>query len=163
MFALKTRTPGKLLISLLHWLVPVEVNFFPHYFSITISLSLRQYWARDLPTLYSNQRNETCLHCVGFKVLIVVTIFWDVMPCSPVEVHWNFGGTYYLHLQGRSVNQVSRALLAACFLGRIRFFQMEAIRSSETSLDFFRTRPRYNPEDRNLQAKTNSSTLKLFS
>jgi hypothetical protein len=29
------------------------------------------------------------------------TIFWDITPCSPLSVNWLFGGTYYLHLQGR--------------------------------------------------------------
>jgi hypothetical protein len=44
-----------------------------------------------------------------FEVLIALTaestVFWDVMPCSPVEVLLLFGGTYYLHLQGRRVSQ----------------------------------------------------------
>jgi hypothetical protein len=43
--------------------------------------------------------------CVGFEVLTAVvmnsTIFWDIMPCSPLSVNRRFGGTYYLHLQGR--------------------------------------------------------------
>jgi hypothetical protein len=30
------------------------------------------------------------------------TILWDVMPCSPVDVHQYFGGTYYPHLQGQA-------------------------------------------------------------
>jgi hypothetical protein len=41
---------------------------------------------------------------VGFEVLTVVAvkriIFWDVMPCIPVDVHGCFGGMYCLHLQG---------------------------------------------------------------
>jgi hypothetical protein len=31
------------------------------------------------------------------------TIFCDVTPCSPVEVHRRFRGTYCIHLQGSSV------------------------------------------------------------
>jgi hypothetical protein len=32
-------------------------------------------------------------------------MFWDVTLCSSVKVHWRFGGTYCLHLQGRRVSQ----------------------------------------------------------
>jgi hypothetical protein len=42
--------------------------------------------------------------CAGFEVVtapaINVAIFWDIQPCSPY-VNRRFGGTYYLHLQGR--------------------------------------------------------------
>jgi hypothetical protein len=42
---------------------------------------------------------------VGFGVLAAVvmksTIFWDITPCSPLNVDRRFGGTYRLHLQGR--------------------------------------------------------------
>jgi hypothetical protein len=33
------------------------------------------------------------------------TIFWDVTPFSPVDVHRSFGGTCCLHLQGSKVSQ----------------------------------------------------------
>jgi hypothetical protein len=33
--------------------------------------------------------------------------FWDVTQISSVEVYWCFGGTHYLHLQGRKVSQAS--------------------------------------------------------
>jgi hypothetical protein len=26
------------------------------------------------------------------------SVFWEVMPCTPVKVNWYFGGTYCLHL-----------------------------------------------------------------
>jgi hypothetical protein len=46
---------------------------------------------------------------VGSVVLKAVfmksTIFWDITPCSPLEVNRRFGGTYSRHLQGR----ISRA------------------------------------------------------
>jgi hypothetical protein len=29
-----------------------------------------------------------------------ITAFWDVTPCSLVEVYRLFGGTCYVHLQG---------------------------------------------------------------
>jgi hypothetical protein len=31
--------------------------------------------------------------------------FWDIMPCSLLEVNRHFGGTYCLHHQRQSVNQ----------------------------------------------------------
>jgi hypothetical protein len=33
------------------------------------------------------------------------TAFWIVMPCSLVEVHQYFRGTYCLHLQGQGLSQ----------------------------------------------------------
>jgi hypothetical protein len=30
--------------------------------------------------------------------------FWDITPCSPLSVNRRFGGTYRLHLQGRTNN-----------------------------------------------------------
>jgi hypothetical protein len=30
-------------------------------------------------------------------------VFWDVAPCTPLEVNQRFGGTYRLHIQGRKV------------------------------------------------------------
>jgi hypothetical protein len=90
---------------------------------------------------------------VGFEVLTAVimrsSIFWDITPCSPLSVNRRFGGTYRLHLQGR---RISRALLAifshACFFAHLIFFtlKMEAICSSETSVDTQRTTWRYSPE-----------------
>jgi hypothetical protein len=35
--------------------------------------------------------------------------FREVTPCSLVEVHQPFGGTYCLHLQGQRVSQVSNS------------------------------------------------------
>jgi hypothetical protein len=35
------------------------------------------------------------------------TIFWDITPCSPLSVNRRFGGTYRLHLQGRSEQETS--------------------------------------------------------
>jgi hypothetical protein len=35
------------------------------------------------------------------------TMFFDVSPFSPLQVHLRFHGHYYLHLQGRSVSQAT--------------------------------------------------------
>jgi hypothetical protein len=41
---------------------------------------------------------------VGFEVITAVvmniSIFWDITPCSPLRVNQRFGGTFRLHLQG---------------------------------------------------------------
>jgi hypothetical protein len=55
------------------------------------------------------------------------TIFWDITPCSPLSVNRSFGGTY--------VQLIFSTL------------KMEAILSSETSVDTQRTTRRYIPED----------------
>lgn len=39
------------------------------------------------------------------------TVMWDVAPCSLVEAHQHFGGTYWLHLQGKSSRQPAVSLL----------------------------------------------------
>jgi hypothetical protein len=46
---------------------------------------------------------------VEFEVLTAVvmkiTVFWDITPCSPLKVNRRFGGTFHLNVQGR----ISRA------------------------------------------------------
>jgi hypothetical protein len=32
-------------------------------------------------------------------------VFWDVASCGRVDISWDFGGIYYTHLHGGSVNQ----------------------------------------------------------
>jgi hypothetical protein len=62
---------------------------------------------------------EICLDfSVGFEaftaVFIKSSVFWDITPCSQLEVNRRFGGTYRLHFQGW---RISRALLSsACFV-----------------------------------------------
>jgi hypothetical protein len=38
-------------------------------------------------------------------VTIKITMFWNVTPCSLIEVQRCFGGTYCSHLHGRRVSQ----------------------------------------------------------
>jgi hypothetical protein len=93
---------------------------------------------------------------VGFEVLTAVVmksaIFWDITPCTPLSVNRCFEGTYHLHLQGWE-NWFSKKpawkQVASCWT----FFtlKMEAICSSETSVDTQRTTRRYISEDGTLQ------------
>jgi hypothetical protein len=49
------------------------------------------------------ERTHYFYRFVRFQVLTTVmnsSVFWDVMPCSPVKVIRLFGKTYRLHLQG---------------------------------------------------------------
>jgi hypothetical protein len=85
-------------------------------------------------------------------VVMKSTIFWDITPRSPLIVNRRFGGTYCLHLQGRK-NKPSKKpachLLSHWFLAQLIFstLKMEAICSSETSVDTQWTTRRYIPED----------------
>jgi hypothetical protein len=47
---------------------------------------------------------------VTFAIIRVGTLFWDLTPCSPVQVFRLFGGTCCLHHRQR-VNQASRGWL----------------------------------------------------
>jgi hypothetical protein len=108
---------------------------------------------------------------IGFQVLTAVVmkspIFWDITPCSPLKVNRRFGEKRRLHLQGRRVSQkinLSEALLATCLtlLYRLTYsstVKMEAICSSETSVDFQRTTRRYIPEDRTLHVTYSQITV----
>jgi hypothetical protein len=67
--------------------------------------------------------------CIICSINDLTTIIWGVLlvPFSPVEIHWCFGGIWCLYVQ------VSRFLLAACFC-YCSNLKMETIRSSETSM-----------------------------
>jgi hypothetical protein len=73
------------------------------------------------------------------------SVFWDITPCSLLKVSRRFGGTFRL----------APAELAACFalvpfLAKSWTLKMEAICSTETSVEFQRATRRCIPEDRTL-------------
>jgi hypothetical protein len=46
-------------------------------------------------------KNTTQLGFQAQKIVITLnTVFWDVMPCSPVEIYCNLRGMFCLHPQG---------------------------------------------------------------
>jgi hypothetical protein len=71
---------------------------------------------------------------VRFQVLTAASmkfrVFWDVAPCSHVEVYRHFRGAYCLHLYGT--------------------LKMEAVCTSKTSVNFNVTTWRYIPENSKL-------------
>jgi hypothetical protein len=89
------------------------------------------------------------------------TIVWDLTPCNPLKVHRRFGGTYRLHLQGWKITrarnhcenmwQAENFFDAGFFPSLFSTLKIEAIYSSETSVDFQRTTWRYISEDSTLQ------------
>jgi hypothetical protein len=102
--------------------------------------------------------NSKCAD-VGFEVLTAVvmksTIFWNITPCSPLSVNRRFGGTYRLHLQDRKSKLSKNAchLLSCWYLAQLIFLtlKMEAMCSSETSVDTQQTTWRHIPEAGTLQ------------
>jgi hypothetical protein len=46
-------------------------------------------------------------------VIMKSTIFWDVMPCSKIEIHKYFGEIYHFHLKDQQVNQASNKQAAS--------------------------------------------------
>jgi hypothetical protein len=72
------------------------------------------------------------------------TIFWDITPCSPLNVNRRFGGTYRLHLQGRRISKATNQ----------RECRWQASKQAWhlSSVDIQRTTRRYIQEDSTLQA-----------
>jgi hypothetical protein len=60
-------------------------------------------------------------------------VFWDVLPCSQVDVDGLFRGAYWLHHQGDECTVIA--------------LMMEASRTSETSVNNYLTTWQYIPED----------------
>jgi hypothetical protein len=51
-----------------------------------------------------------------------MTVFWDLVPCSLIEIDWHFRGTYHPHHQGDVITLI-----------------MEAVGTSETPINFYKT------------------------
>jgi hypothetical protein len=106
---------------------------------------------RTVPTLHGVKT-----HIDNMKISFVLKsiIFWDMTPCSPLGFNRRFGGTYRLHLQGQR-NRFSKPASkhvesrAFCWFAEpiSSTLKMEAICSSETSVQTQRTTRRHIPED----------------
>jgi hypothetical protein len=88
-------------------------------------------------------------------------LFWDVTPCSLLSCNRRFGGTYRLHPQGQKISRArnqrengwkaSAFTLASCWAYIFSALRMEAIYSSEKSVDFQRTTRRHTQNLKNAQ------------
>jgi hypothetical protein len=85
-------------------------------------------------------------------------ILWNIMPCSPLSVNRCFGGTYCLHLQGRSY-KFSKKPERKQVLNYFFDLNMEAICSSETSVDTRRSAWHHIPEDDTLHIPEKSEAF----
>jgi hypothetical protein len=87
----------------------------------------------------------------GFEALTAVvmkiSIFWDITPCSPLKANRQFGRIYRLNLHGRRINQARNQNEAGSKP------KIETTCSTKTSVDLKRTTLRYIPEDRTLQVQ----------
>jgi hypothetical protein len=109
-------------------------------------------------TFFSLLTFKIFLIYVGLKALarlvMNVSIFWDVAPCSPY-VHRRFVETYHLHLQSRksaeqqASRQKKRSVGDEFLLSWFWTLTMEAILSSEKLMKI-RTTQLYIPEDGNI-------------
>jgi hypothetical protein len=82
-----------------------------------------------------------------------------MLGCSPVKLSRRFGRTGHFHLQGRRVSKKQGARRAACLLLVSCFaytstLKMEAICSSESSIDSNQTTRCYIPECRNFHSQS---------
>jgi hypothetical protein len=70
---------------------------------------LNMEFANSVPLLWPKHTLTNNTFVVGFEVLTAVvmksTIFWDIMPCSPLKANRHFRRTYRLHFQGRSISR----------------------------------------------------------
>jgi hypothetical protein len=99
---------------------------------------------------------------VGLEVLTAATMRSEVAtPCSSIEVHRRFGGTYRHNFRGRNheTNTFDKFFLLVSFLAYSSTSMMENIRSSETSIDLYRTTRYYNTDDRTVREYMKSMKL----
>jgi hypothetical protein len=75
-------------------------------------------------------------------LFLKMAVFWVVAPCSLVELYRRFKGACCLHHQ--------IALI------------MEAARTSETSVNFYQTTRRYNPENSHLHTRRRENLKSYF-
>jgi hypothetical protein len=96
------------------------------------------------------------------------SIFRDITPCNPLNVNWRFWETHRPHLQGRRISRIKNQLppvftLIYCSTYSSAF-KMEAIYSSEASVDFQQTTRSYIPDDSTLhnQRSENFNSYKFL-
>jgi hypothetical protein len=43
-----------------------------------------------------------------FPYINIVPVFWDITPCTPVNVNHHFNRTYHVHLRGRRISEARK-------------------------------------------------------
>jgi hypothetical protein len=86
----------------------------------------------------------------GNRYTLKSIIFWDITPCSPLKVNRRFRGMYRLHLQGQGISQARNQHKSRWQAAYSSTLKMEAIYSSEMSVDFQQNTRRYIPEHNTL-------------
>jgi hypothetical protein len=62
-----------------------------------------QYGRRNL-----QQERLPCFQKKKTKLEMKRTIFWDIMPCSPLKINQRLEGTYRIHLQDRKISKETK-------------------------------------------------------
>jgi hypothetical protein len=119
----------------------------PPYFCLTTHTWCLKKTPQACCKLQFNKRKVTLVHnqglCFGSDVLAVVAMsyLWHGIPRSSVEDHRGFRGIYcfILNVEWYDNQETNRSPVAiACFLtGFIAILNMEAVQSSETSVNFY--------------------------
>jgi hypothetical protein len=106
-----------------------------------------------------------------------MAVFWVVAPCNLVEVYRHFRGACCLHQQGDEIHRLKSHLVKPCGEATLRCIQrlealrikkilialrMEAASTSETSVNFYYTTRRNNPEDSQLSSNVSKFKCSLF-
>jgi hypothetical protein len=81
----------------------------PLYDLFYVKVNRRMFYGTTMSTcmfqLQINLMNFDEIWYLGFEVLtsvvMKISIFWDIAPCSPLKVNRCFGGTCFLRIQGR--------------------------------------------------------------
>jgi hypothetical protein len=105
--------------------------------------------------------NTNYLHPARFEVLTAVVmkcpIFCEIASCSPLKFNRRFGGTRRLHL-----GSPNYLLNAGSCLAYYSTLKTEVTYSSETSVDFQRSKLRHIPEDMYLHIVQMKPVQELF-
>jgi hypothetical protein len=126
------------------------------------SSCLRPHGYCDRQTMNYGQYNvNSTSTTLAFEIISAVdiktSVFWDITPCCPVKVndvseeHVTF--IFRVEEEAKEETSMKHSASYACFVLCSSFdhsftLKVEAVCSSETSIDFHRTTRRYIPEDR---------------
>jgi hypothetical protein len=111
---------------------------FYHPSEINASASCYMFRCIKFSFLVVQARNVSRVNLkIRFEVLTAtsmkMTVFWDVAPCSRIDIDWRFGWAYCLHHHGF-----------------FNFLMRKVVRSSGKSVNIYHTTGCYIPEDNNL-------------